>query len=298
MLRAKTLIHKAAMPIAVHAVRTFAAVSGGQYSLEIHSDGSLTQMDFEELERVGRGLAITRIEPGERDVILAPKVAAFPRCKNLFLRGGYMTKMAGLARKYGPFFYFDSDIVWLKPFCLTAIEGAEAVFSTETWSWYYGMRHPARWIARRVPRRINSGFALHSGPFPFDRLEEGLAEGLFDADHPWATDQELLALLYPRCRIFSMSDFDRSRRGITYDLERLNAVALHFPGRMWKPHLAAVAAFQPDTSVSPRQVCNLGTKALGPAEILPMKGVEIIETNPLLARAANAGRRWRAMLRK
>jgi len=50
MLRAKILVHKAAMPIAIHAVRTFAAVSGGQYSLDLHSDVSLDEADIDEME--------------------------------------------------------------------------------------------------------------------------------------------------------------------------------------------------------------------------------------------------------
>ena len=293
MLIAKTLVHKAAMPIAVHAVRTFAAASRGAYSLEIHSDGSLDESDFEQLELAATVLQVRRVESAERKALLAPQITGKPLSQALFSRPGYMAKLEVLSYEPGPFFYFDSDIVWLRPFEPITSPNGKAIFSTETWSWYYGMQRSEVWIKERIPRRINSGFAYLSGEFPFDRLEAMLQRGLYTAEHWLSTDQELLAYLYPDCRIFALQHFARSRRGRVYDLPRQQSVALHFPGGMWKDQLNQIAEFKMAVTKTSWLVHTEIPKTLSHWEIMRMNGALACEQNYFLQRLANIYRRFR-----
>jgi hypothetical protein len=293
-LKAKTLVHKAAMPTAVHAVRTFGAAAGGAYTLELHSDGSLDDADFKKLETAAQGVETRRVERTHRQRLLAPQIFDKPECRSLFSRPSYMTKLEVLAYEPGPFFYFDSDIVWLHPFEPITSPIGQAIFSTETWSWYYGIQKSGVWIKERIPRRINSGFAYLPGVFPFDRLETMLKQGLYTPDHRFSTDQELLAYLYPDCRIFSLDDFSRSRRGRRYNLCELKSVALHFPGGMWKEHLGEIAAFSMDGQNARRNIQTVKTTPLSPFELLRMYGALICDQHPLLHRLANRYRRMRS----
>ena len=296
--KAKTLVHKAAMPIAEHAVRTFAVACRGAYCLQIHSDGSLEDSDFARLEEMANVMTVRRVEPAERKALLAPQIADKPFCQALFARPGYMAKLEVLAYESGPFFYLDSDIVWLHPFEPITSPDNNAIFSTETWSWYYGIQKPGDWSKERIPRRINSGFAFLPGAFPFDRLETMLERGLYTANHWLSTDQELLAYLYPDCRIFSLRDFARSRRGLIYDLTALNSIALHFPGGMWKNQLKQITEF---TVKSQKPSCLVHTeiaKALSHWEILRMNAALACEQNYLLKRVANFYRRQRSAWEK
>lgn len=279
------------MPIALHAVRTFAAASRGAYSLEIHSDGSLDELDFAQLELAACGLQVRRVEPAERKALLAPQIADKLFSQALFARPGYMAKLEVLAYEPGPFFYFDSDIVWLRPFEPITSPSNKAIFSSETWSWYYGIQKSGVWIKEKIPRRINSGFAYLPGEFPFNRLEAMLQRGLYTADHWLSTDQELLAYLYPDCRIFSLLDFARSRRGRVYDLPTKQTVALHFPGGMWKDQLTQIAQFTVDIQQPSCPVCAKIPKALSHWEILRMNAALAVEQNYLLQRLANLMRR-------
>ncbi len=296
--KAKTLVHKAAMPIAVHAVRTFAATGQSAFNLEIHSDGSLEDSDFAQLEQMANGFPVRRVEPAERKARLAPKIADKPFCQALFSRPGYMAKLEVLAYDPGPFFYFDSDIVWLRPFDSITSPENKAIFSSETWSWYYGIQKPEVWIKERIPRRINSGFTYLPGAFPFDRLETMLGRNLYMPNHRYSTDQELLAYLYPDCFVFSLKDFARSRRGLIYDLTALNSIALHFPGGMWKNQLKQITEF---TVKSQKSSCLVHTeipKALSHWEILRMNAALACEQNYLLKRVANFYRGQRSAWEK
>jgi hypothetical protein len=293
VILAKTLVHKAAMPVAPHALRTFASVSRGAYRLEIHSDGSLEESDFLQLEQAANGIPTQRVLPAKRQALLAPQIASQPLSQALFTRPGYMIKLEVLAYEPGPFFYFDSDIVWLRPFNPIASPSGTAIFSTETWSWYYGIQKSGVWIKERIPRRINSGFAYLPAAFPFDRLETMLRQGLYTPDHRFSTDQELLAYLYPDCRIFSLEDFARSRRGRRYDLATLPSVALHFPGGMWKKHLGEIAKYSVDIQEPPRQVRSQQAAPLSLIEILRMYAALACEQNYILQRLANIYRHMR-----
>ena len=270
MHSAKTLVHAASMPIARHAVRTFCITHRDLFrELEIHTDGSLTEEHRSELGELTSGMAFRFVEPAERRVILEKRIKGYPGIQSLMSGRGYFSKMELPMVSTEPYFYFDSDIVWLRPCTNLTGDGSQNLFSTETWTWYPGIRKELTWAQASVPRRVNSGFYYRADPFPFERLERLLFEGLYDLRDPWATDQEIMAFLYPSLCLYHAADLLRSRRGIVYDLKRLCSTALHFPGRMWQHHLEQIEEFQPLNS--PSQVRIVNTVSLGITEIIRMK---------------------------
>jgi hypothetical protein len=293
MQLSKTLIHKLAMPIALEAVRTFGIVSPKSCFLEIHSDGSLDQGDAAALERAAGNLNKRIVFPEEREEKLAPVLKDYPLSRSLISRRGYMTKVELFACSETPFFYFDSDIVWLRPFKPITPVNEKSVFSTETWSWYYGMSRPIEWIREKIPARINSGFAFINSPFPFKRLETMLEKGLFNPENQGAGDQELFAFLFPDTLVFSLKDFTRSRVGVVYDLRKLGSVALHFPGRMWESHLDQIQVFQPDTSHPPKNLECLQPKRLNCYEVAKMNLVRYAQVNSLFEKGVGLYRKIR-----
>jgi len=294
MLKVKTLIHKAAMPIALESVRTFSLASPKVAELEIHSDGSLAEEDWLALEVATQRLEIVRVEPEDRRLDLERIAETFPLASELLNRAGYMAKLKVLAFAERPFFYFDSDIVWLRTPDFSEFPESRTVFSTETWSWYFGIRNPAFWVRNRIPRRINSGFAWMPEAFPFQRMEEALVKGLYTPDHTFSTDQELLAFLHPEAAVFSLSDFERTRVGVHYDLLLSDAIALHFPGGMWKRHLHAIDAFQPTKESPGRKPQIQPARPLDWPELGRMYAAMAFERNPVLQRGANLFRRLRS----
>ena len=269
MIIAKTLVHKASMPIAEHAVRTFACTHGDKCVLEIHSDGSLHIDDEQRLLAKAYGIKATIVKPEDRASRLEERLERFPLTRALVSRGGYFSKLELPITEELPFFYFDSEIVRLRTTEDLASCKQPNAFSAESWSWYYGLRKPQVWIRERIPCRVNSGFYYLSQPFPFERMERVLSEGLYDPDAESSTDQELLAFLYPKMEMYHPDDFRRSRRGRYYDLKSLDAVALHFPGRMWEPQLDEIRDFIPEQT--PGIVRRKPSVRLGVIEIVRMR---------------------------
>lgn len=275
MITAKTLVHKASMPIAEHAVRTFARTHWNKCILEIHTDGSLDRNDEHLLLTKASGINASIVNPEDRSYRIEERLERFPLTRMLVSRGGYFAKLELPISAESPFFYFDSDIVWLRTAEDLAACKQPNAFSMESWSWYYGIRKPQVWIRERIPRRVNSGFYYLSQPFPFERLERVLSEGLYDPDAESSTDQELLAFLYPRMEMYHPDDFRRSRRGRHYDFKTLDAVALHFPGRMWEPELDQIREFIPEqTNYTVRRESSV---TLGVIEIIRMKSYRLLE---------------------
>ncbi len=291
---AKTLVHKAAMPVALHAVRTFAACCDKHFQLEIHTDGSLDDTEVRQLTAAADDLQTTIIDPPARQEHLAGLRPDYPQVAGLLERGGYMSKMQVLAIAEEPFFYFDSDIVWLHPFQLQIPDNTSAIFSTETWSWYNGIRKPLHWIKRQVPARVNSGFTYLKPPFPFELFEQMLTARLYNPDHKYSTDQEILAYLYKDCRLFRLDQLVRSRVGAKYQINEHQAVALHFPGGMWKPHLQQIENYQIHSSVKPVTIALTQPEPLSMQEYLRLRTIVMIEENWLLHRIANQLRRLRS----
>jgi hypothetical protein len=269
-ISAKTLVHAASMPIARHAVRTFCITHQGLFrELEIHTDGSLTDEHRSELGELTAGMEFRFVEPSERRVILERRIKEYPAIQSLMSGRGYFSKMELPMVSSEPYFYFDSDIVWLRP-CRNLIgDGSLNLFSTETWTWYPGIRKELSWARASVPRRVNSGFYYLADPFPFERMERLLTQKMYDPEAPYATDQEIMAYLFPEMRLYHPDDLMRSRRGMIYDLHQLRATALHFPGSMWEPHLRQLNGFRPASQ--PKEVRFANTAPLSLLEILRMR---------------------------
>jgi hypothetical protein len=269
-ISAKTLVHAASMPIARHAVRTFSTTHRGLFrELEIHTDGTLTDEHRSELGELTAGMAFRFVEPEERRVILEKRIKGYPDIQSLMSGRGYFSKMELPMVSSEPYFYFDSDIVWLRP-CRNLIgDGSQNLFSTETWTWYPGIRKVGVWARSGIPRRVNSGFYFLKDCFPFERMERLLSEGLYNPESAWATDQELMAFLYPCMRLYHPDDLMRSRRGMIYDLPKLEAAALHFPGRMWEPHLEQLDSVNPIAETLEARIVE--TDSLTMAELLRMR---------------------------
>ena len=237
MLPAVTLVHKAAMPIGVHAVRSFARHFSGGYRLDIHTDGSPDARDEEELLRVAEGMEARIVRPAGRKALLDERLADYPLIRKLADGVGYFAKLELPMAATEPYFYFDSDIVWLKPVSNLSPSNAPNAFSTESWSWYNGVAKDRLWIESKTPRRVNSGFYYLGERFPFERMEDMLAKGMFDPSIRYNTDQEIMAYLFRNMELYHGDDLKRSRRNIRYDLASDPAAALHFPGGMWREHL-------------------------------------------------------------
>jgi hypothetical protein len=116
---------------------------------------------------------------------------------------------------------------------------------------------------------VNSGFYYLADLFPFERLERLLIHKMYDPEAPYATDQEIMAYIFPEMRLYHPDDLMRSRRGMIYDLHQLQATALHFPGSMWEPHLGQIEALRP--TLLPRLVRIAEPIPLGIIEITRMK---------------------------
>ncbi len=237
MFLAVTLVHKAAMEIAVPAVQSFARHFSDRYRLDIHTDGSPDEADEKALLHAATGIAARIVRPSDRATILEHRLKDRPLTRALLDGVGYNAKLELPMVIEPPYFYFDSDIVWLRPVSNLQPPKAPNAFSTESWTWYNGVAREAEWVQARIPRRVNSGFHYLGESFSFDRMERMLAGGLFDASRKYNTDQEIMAYLYPAMEMYHIEDLKRSRRGVCYDLTTDPAAALHFPGGMWSDHL-------------------------------------------------------------
>jgi hypothetical protein len=279
MIVAKTLVHAASMPIARHAVRTFCITHQGLFrELEIHTDGSLTEEHRSELGELTAGMAFRFVEPAERRLILENRIKGYQAIQSLMSGRGYFSKMELPMVSSEPYFYFDSDIVWLRP-CRNLIgDGRQNLFSTETWTWYPGIRKELSWARASVPRRVNSGFYYLADPFPFDQLEKLLTLKMYDPEAPYATDQEIMAFLFPEMLLYHADDLLRSRRGIMYDLLKIKAAAIHFPGKMWEPHLDRIETFHPALPASEAPIPRL-------VDSVPLRVDEIIRMKLTIALA-------------
>jgi hypothetical protein len=237
MQSAITLVHKGAMTIAAHSIHSFARHFGKTHRLQIHSDGSLDAWDIEILLKSALGMEVEIVSAEQRQAIVAERLKDYPYTQKLLAKGGYFTKLELPVFYDEPYFYFDSDVIWLKPVINLAPVGRDSAFSTEGWSWYFGICRDARWIEEKTPRRVNSGIYHLSSPFPFERMEKLLENQMFDWTIPGNSDQEIMAYLYPGMTTYHQEDIKRSRVGKNYDLSTISAAALHFPGRMWKTHM-------------------------------------------------------------
>jgi hypothetical protein len=298
MLQAVTLVHKAAMPIAVSAVQSFARHFSGCYRLDIHTDGSPDADEEYELLKAAEGIEAKIVRPANREDILLQRIKNRPLTRTLLDGVGYNAKLELPMVIEPPYFYFDSDIIWLRPVSNLQPPKAANAFSTESWSWYNGIANEREWISRQIPRRVNSGFHYLTEPFPFDRMEDMLERCLFDSSLKYNTDQEIMAYLYPKMEMYHPEDLKRSRRGVHYDLASDPAAAIHFPGGMWRQHLDQMCQLE---SHKGREAVKIHYKASVPLcknELFRMRAQVRICDSRILGLPVNLLRKIRSRLKK
>jgi len=296
METAITLVHKAAMPIGVHAVRSFARHFSGRYRLEIHTDGSPDSADEQELLHCAAGMEARIVRPAERRPLLDERLARFPGIRTLMSGIGYFAKLELPMVWEGPCFYFDSDIVWLRPVTNLVPPSQPNAFSTESWSWYNGVAKDRLWIEAKTPRRVNSGFYYQGEPLPFERMEDMLERGMFDPGLPYNTDQEIMAYLFKDMELYHPDDLKRSRVRVLYDLAAESAAALHFPGGMWREHLDQMDALE---SLPPRAAADIRHQPAVPLdklELVRMRMSVKASNSPLFREGINRLRTLRGKL--
>jgi hypothetical protein len=294
MLPAATLIHKGAMSIGIHAVRSFARHFSGIYRLDIHTDGSLDAADEAILLREANEMDARILRPQDRLPMLNERLARYPKTRALLNGVGYNAKLELPMATTEPYFYFDSDIIWLRPVSNLTPSTAPNAFSTESWSWYNGVANDHLWIAAKTPRRVNSGFYHLGEPFPFERMEDMLAKKMFDSTLPYNTDQEIMAYLFPDMELYHPEDLKRSRRNVTYDLATDPCAALHFPGGMWQNHLHQADKLTTPTHRTTGTIRYQMPAPLNRSELLRMRLMVTLSDSLLLRGAINRLRKFRA----
>ncbi len=268
MLKAVTLVHKGAMEIAIHSIRTFAYYYSNTHELTIHTDPSIDEEDRETLLHAAKGIEAKIVSAKERNEKLDKLLAEYPKTRAFLNSTSFYTKLEIPIYEEFPYLFFDSDIVWLR--AATNIEPKKALnaFSTETWTFYPGIARPYLWIKKKTPRRVNSGFQYIGQKFPFEKMENFLSLNMFDKKRRYAGDQEIFAYLFNDLEYFHHKDFKRSRVGSHYELKKESSAAFHFPGSMWKSHMDQIKEIPYLPSKS-----SMGVRLLPP---VPLSIFEII----------------------
>lgn len=241
MLKAITLVHKGAMDIAVHSIRSFTRHFSNTHTLTIHTDPSINENDHHMLLEAANGINVKIVDAKERGDKVKHLLLFYPNTLALVSMGTFYTKLEVPMFEETPYFFFDSDIIWLRPVTNLVPQKMTNAFSTESWTWYNGISNAKLWIRAQTPRRVNSGFHHLGQSFPFKKMEDMLAKGMFDTTNFAATDQEIFAYLYNEMEYYHPEDLKRSRVGSTYQLIDEHCAAIHFPGKMWSTHMDQVA---------------------------------------------------------
>lgn len=285
------------MEIGVAAVASFAKQFVHRYRVDIHTDGSPDAADEDMLLGAAAGMEARIVRPAERRPLIEKRLQSFPRTRALLDGVGYNAKLELPMVVTPPYFYFDSDIVWLRPVTNLVPLSRPNAFSTESWSWYNGVAKDRLWIEAKTPRRVNSGFYYLGEPFPFERMEEMLEQGMFDPTIPYNTDQEIMAYLYRDMEYYHPEDLKRSRIRVRYDLATESSAALHFPGQMWRSHMDQIEALE---KLPPRAALDIRYQDLVPLtklELVRMRLRVKASNSPLLREGINRLRTLRGKLR-
>ncbi len=291
MQRAITLVHKGAMPIAVPAIKSFAAHFSKSHSLTIHTDHSIEQEDIDIMKRAAEGIRTNIVTWEEREHKIKDKVKDYPFIRKLLRSRFHYIKLEIPMMEEIPYFFFDSDIIWMKHVNNLKPSNAPNAFSTESWSSYNGIVNPRHWIVNKTPRRVNSGFYYISEPFPYEKLENLLVKGYYIPGPVQAGDQEIFAYLYPDLEYFHPEDLKRSRIGGTYNLSELTCAALHFPGGMWRYHLDQIDSLVHKDSGEGSTIRYIPSQPFTLAEYYRMKATITLGESRLLAKPFNIMRK-------
>lgn len=298
MLSAVTLVHQGAMAIGVHAVGTFARHFSTTHRLDIHTDGSVDEENQKLLLDAAKGMDARIVVPAERRPILDERLANYPKTRALLNGVGYNAKLELPMAASGSYFYFDSDIVWLRPVANLIPPKAPNAFSMESWSWYNGVANDRLWLKAKTPRRVNSGFYHLGEPFPFEVMEDMLAKGMFDSTIRYNTDQEIMAYLFRNMQLYHPEDLKRSRVRVRYDLASENCAALHFPGGMWLDHLDQIGSLTSSPAKTSTNIRYQEPEPLTKAELLRMRCSVSLSDSPLTRGPVNQLRKLRRAIRR
>lgn len=270
MLKAITLVHKGAMEIAIHSIRTFAYYFSNTHHLVIHVDPSIEKQDCGVLLEAAKGIEVKITTAAERNEKLNNTLIEYPKTKSFLNSTSYYTKLEIPLFEDYPYFFFDSDVIWLRHVIDMKPKIAPNAFSTETWTSYHGMARPHLWIKAETPQRVNSGMQYIGGEFPIQKLEYLLSQNMFDKRMQYAGDQEIFAYLYNDMEYFHPKHFKRSRVGSIYNLQNESCAALHFAGRMWRPHLDQILKIPFFPEKSPLDLQFLPSEPLSTFEFIRM----------------------------
>lgn len=279
------------MQIAQYSIRSFANHFSQSHSLTIHTDNSIGSQDQQLLLKAAGGMQVNLVSSEQRKDSLKSRLAAYPLIRDLTDRNSFFTKLEIPMTQEVPFFYFDSDVIWLRHVSNLNPPHAPNAFSTETWTFYPGMAHIGYWIKNKIPHRVNSGFFYVNEPFPFEELENLLANGFYDKNAQNAGDQEIFAFLYKKMETYHTGDMKRSRVGSIYNLREVPCAALHFCGGMWKSHLEQVRQLQDCKSGEPMMVRYQSPVALSRLELYRTNTGLKIGNSRLLTKPLNIVRR-------
>lgn len=286
MFKAITLVHKGAMEIAVHSIRSFTRHFSTTHSLIIHTDPSIDEEDERMLLEAAKGMEAKIVGSKERSDAIMQLLMPYPLTRKLVSMGTFFTKLGVPMFEEAPYFFFDSDIIWLKPVTNLKPLKMPNAFSTESWTWYNGISNDELWIRAQTPRRVNSGFQYIGQSFPYEKMEDMLAKGMFTPSE-MAGDQEIFAYLYNEMEYYHPEDLKRSRVGSIYQLNEEKCSALHFPGRMWSKHIDQIEKLSDADKKSGVEIRFEPAVALTTAELLRMKVQARMGNSTLLAKPLN-----------
>ena len=290
MLRAITLVHKGAMDIAVHSVRSFSRHFSNAYTLTIHTDPSIDENDHRLLLEAADGMQVNIVASAERGDKVKQLLRLYPKTQALVSMGTFFTKLEVPMFEEAPYFFFDSDIIWLRPVTNLTPQKMPNAFSTESWTWYNGISNDKLWIKAQTPRRVNSGFHWLGQSFPYEKMEDMLAKAMF-VPSGLAGDQEIFAYLYNEMEYYHPQDLKRSRVGSTYQLIEEECAALHFPGKMWLKHMDQIEQLPNAGSKEPGKIRYESAVALTAGELIRMKVQARMGNSTLLAKPLNVLRK-------
>lgn len=295
-LSINTLVHEAALPIACPCITSFLKCHPKAGCLNIHIDGSVTEGGKEQLAQAAAGHEFRIVGPEDRQNKVAQKVEDYPQVRELIGRGGYCVKFEIPLWADKPFFFFDSDIFWLRTCQNLGSWESSAIFSAESWTYYPGMVQRGQWAKKGIPSRVNSGFYFLREEFPVGRMEDFLGEELYDPSLPYATDQEVMAATFPAMQQFCQKGFMRARRRMIYPMKEQECVALHFPGGGWRLHLEQFEALFEVIPLEASAVEVVEAKRLSKLEFLKIDLFMKLTTNTFGKALIKIPRRLRAQL--
>ncbi len=270
MLKAVTLVHKGAMEIAIHSIRTFAHYFSSTHELIIHVDHSVNEDEQNILLQAARGIKSGLVTSKQRRERLAPLLSKFPKTQAFLDGTSFYTKLEIPLYEGASYFFFDSDVIWLRHVNDMRPKNALNAFSTETWTSYHGIARPHLWIKAKTPQRVNSGLHYLGQPFPIQKLEELLAMNMFNKRMLYAGDQEIFAYLYNDLEYYHPKDFKRSRNGSKYHLKKESCAALHFAGSMWRSQIKEINAVPYSQEKAPLDLRFLPAVPLSAFELFKM----------------------------